>query len=285
MSNHYRAKNGRNENCLPRFFRKFLITAILYGLFSLLVIPWIAGCSGDKTDTLVVGMELAYPPFEMTDSKGKPTGVSPDLASALAKHLGKKLTIENIPFDGLIPALKTGKIDLIISSMTATDERRNSIDFSEPYIRTGLCMLVNAKAGIASAGEADRSGKTIAVKKGTTGHLWAAENIKKARVLILDKEAACVLEVAQGKADAFIYDQMSVYKHWERNKKSTKPLLDPFKQEFWAVGLRKGNDTLRKQVNEFLADFKDRQGFEKLADTYLKEQKEVFKRLGNPFLF
>ena len=90
-------------------------------------------------------MELSYPPFEMTDPQGRPTGVSVRLAEALAKHLGRELVVENIAFDGLIPALKTGKIDCIISSMTATPERSRSIAFSEPYLKTGLALLVGTK--------------------------------------------------------------------------------------------------------------------------------------------
>ena len=98
-------------------------------------------------------MELAYPPFEMTDHQGRPTGVSVDMGRALAKYLGKDIEIQNIPFDGLIPALKTRKIELIISSMTATPERAQSIDFSEPYLKTGLCLLVGKNSAIRSIEE------------------------------------------------------------------------------------------------------------------------------------
>ena len=66
---------------------------------------------------LRVGMELQFPPFEMRDEKGQPTGVSVDLANALGAHLGRAVEIKNLPFDGLIPALKTGGIDLILSSL------------------------------------------------------------------------------------------------------------------------------------------------------------------------
>src|SRR4051794_16222310 len=90
----------------------------------------IAGCSPKDHDKLIVGMELAYPPFEMTDEKGNAAGVSVDLAKALGKYLNREVEIQNTPFDGLIPALKTGRIDLIISSMTATPERAQSLDFS-----------------------------------------------------------------------------------------------------------------------------------------------------------
>jgi len=258
-----------------------LKTAVALGCFALVT----TGCSHRSADTLTVGMELAYPPFEMTDESGKPAGVSVDIANELGKFLGKKVMIENTAFDGLIPSLKTGRIDLIISSMTATPERALSVDFSDPYLKTGLCLLVSAKSAIRSIQEADQPGKIIAVKKGTTGQTYAAEHLKNAKVLVLDKEAACVLEVTQGKADAFIYDQMSVFKNWQRNQETTRALLVPFRQESWAVAVRKGNDGLLKQVNAFLTDYRSHGGFEKLGDRWLPEQKEEFKKLGYPFYF
>jgi polar amino acid transport system substrate-binding protein len=236
-------------------------------------------------DTLTVGMELAYPPFEMTDEKGAPKGVSVDMANELGKALGKKIVIQNTSFDGLIPALKTGKIDLIISSMTITEERRQSIDFSDPYLTTGLCLLVGKKSPVKSVSDLDKTGITVAVKKGTTGHIYATQKIKNAKVLVLDKEAAAVLEVVQGKADAFIYDQMSTYQNWKRNQDSTRALLNPFQQEKWGIALRKGEDQLKGQINEFLKSFRAQGGFDRLGDVHLKEQKDAFKELGYPFYF
>ncbi len=232
---------------------------------------------------LIVGMELAYPPFEMTDTKGQPTGVSVDLAKALGAALGMQVKIENIAFDGLIPSLKTGKIDLIISSMTATAERAQSIDFSDPYLQTGLCLLVRKNSPVQGISDLDRVGMTVAVKKGTTGHSYAGKQLKNARVLVLDKEAAAVLEVVQGKADAFIYDQMSTFSNWQRNQLTTRAILKPFQQESWAIGIRKGNDPLKVRVNNFLKEYRAAGGFERLGDTWLNDQKQQFKRLGYPF--
>ncbi len=262
-------------------------SVVVYGLalFCVTVFGFATGCSSKATNKLIVGMELSYPPFEMTDEQGKPNGVSVELAKALGKHLNKEIEIQNLPFDGLIPALKTGKIDLIISSMTATAERAQSIEFSEPYLKTGLCLLVGKNSDIGSISDVDQPGKLLAVKQGTTGHTYAATKVKSAKVLVLDKEDACVLEVAQGKADAFIYDQMSTFKNWQRNPETTRPLLKPFQEESWAIGIRKGNAELTQAVNAFLRDFKARGGFDELADRYLKEQKEAFREMGYPFYF
>ena len=235
---------------------------------------------------LRVGMELQFPPFEMREKEnGEPSGVSVDLAQALGAKLGRAVEIKNLPFDGLIPALKTGGIDLILSSMTATPERALSIDFSEPYLKNGLCLLVSAKSNVRSAADLNRAGRVVAVKKATTGHLYATQNCKQARVLVLDKETACVLEVAQGKADAFIYDQIGIFENWRHNREATRPVLEPFREESWAIGLKKGSDELRGKVNAFLAEFRQSGGFDRLAEKWLAEQKAEFKQRGVPFVF
>lgn len=234
---------------------------------------------------LRVGMELSYPPFEMTDTQGRPTGVSVRLAEALGRSLEREVVIENIAFDGLIPALKTRKIDCVISSMTATPERRRSIAFSEPYLKTGLALLVAAKSPVQSAADLDARGRTIAVKKGTTGHQYAATMLEQARLLVLDKESAAVLEVVQGKADAFIYDSLSVYQNHKRHPDTTRPLLHPFREEAWAVGLRQDDVALRQQINAFLESFRAEGGFDRLAEEFLSEEKAFFTQQGIPFYF
>lgn len=249
-----------------------------------LVLLWL-GCTPAHEKPLIVGMELNYPPFEMVDTNGQPAGISIEIAKALASHLHRGLRIENIPFDGLIPALRTGKIDLIISSMTATPERAQAIAFSEPYLHTGLCLLVNRNAAIQSIAQADNPAYTIVVKQGTTGQLYAQEHLKLAHFLVLEKEDACVLEVVEGKAQAFIYDQMSVLNHWERNSETTRALLQPFHEEDWAIGLRHDSPMLLNQVNAFLRDFRSKGGFHQLGDKYLGPQKAEFRRLSVPFEF
>jgi polar amino acid transport system substrate-binding protein len=239
----------------------------------------------DAAKPIVIGMELNYPPFEMTDASGTPTGVGVDMAHALGEYLHRPIQIENMPFEGLIPALKTGRIDLIISSMTATDERRKSIDFSDPYLSTGLSILVKKDSPIKGIADIDKPGVIVVLKTGTTSAIYAREHFKNATVLPLEQDTACALEVVQGKADAFIYDQMSIYQFAKKHTDTTRGLLEPFQHESWAIGIRKGNVDLEKQVNAFLADFKAKKGFDALGDKYLKDDKEAFKQMGFPFYF
>ena len=260
--------------------------AVVRGLAVALLAVTLAPASGLAAGPpLRVGMELAYPPFEMTDTQGRPAGVSVRLAEALGGHLGREVVIENITFDGLIPALKTRKIDCIISSMTATPERARSIAFSEPYLKTGLAILAAADANVASIDDLDQPGRTIAVKKGTTAHQFAAREIRRGRVLVLDRETAAVMEVVQQKADAFLYDPLSIYQHHQRHPDTTQALLKPFREETWAVGLRRGDDELLSDINAFLDAFRRDGGFARLAEEFFAEEKAYFEARGIPFLF
>ena len=241
----------------------------------------------DSQKNLIVGMELAYPPFEMTDENNNATGISVDLAQELGKSLGRTVKIENMSFAGLIPALQTKKIDIIISSMTITEERKKTIDFSDAYANSNLAILINKNSSVKKVEDLNVKGKKLAVKKGTTGHVYAEKNLPNCEVMVFDKESACVLEVTQGKADAFIYDQMTIYDSWKRNADTTRAELMPFQKdpEQWGIALRKEDSVLKGDINKFLKEFKGNGGFDKLAEKYLTEQKKTFKELGIPFFF
>ncbi|WP_410471245.1 transporter substrate-binding domain-containing protein [Halarcobacter bivalviorum] len=253
---------------------------------------FISGCNENSSQTkeekkvLKVGMELAYPPFEMSEKDGTPSGVSVDFAKALGKKLGREVIIENIAWDGLIPSLKTGKIDLIISSMTITQERKKSIDFSIPYAQSSLAILANKNSEIKTIEDLNQEGKKVAVKKGSTGHLYAKDNLPKADVLVFDKESACVLEVVQGKADGFLYDQLTIYKNYSQHKDTTVALLQPFQKDFeyWGVALRK-DEPLKKEVDAFIKEAKEDGTFDSFANKYLTDAKKTFDELGIAFFF
>ncbi len=261
--------------------RRFLI--LCAGLFLT------CGC-GKKSNrassdgVLRVGMDLTYAPFEMQDKAGNPDGVGVRIAEALAKNLGRPLKIVPMEFSGLITALKTGNIDLVLSSMTATDERRKSIDFSEPYAFTGLALLVGKNSSIQSIDDLKKSGRVITAKAGTTGETWAIANMPDAKRVVFENQVACVLEVAQGRADAFIYDQLSIYQYAKENQETTRGLLKPFVEESWALGMAKGNDDLRQKVNAFIDEFRKQDGFSKLGEIYLKEEKKFLEAEGVPFI-
>ena len=250
-----------------------------------------AGCGGQdkqqaETEPLVVGMELAYPPFETKDDAGNATGISVDFSKDFGAYIGREVVIENISWDGLIPALQTGKVDMVISSMTITADREEAVDFSDPYANAMLALLTNKDAGITSIEDMNQAGRKIAVKTGSTGYLYAQNNLTNAEIIALADESACVTEVAQGKADGFIYDQLTIYRNWQNNLDTTAAVFIPFQDvDMWGVAVQEGNDELREQLNAFIADYAADGGFDKLTEKYLAEEKAAFDQLGFKWFF
>lgn len=239
-----------------------------------------------KIEPLIVGMELAYPPFETKDDKGEPSGISVDLAKALGEFLERPVKIENTNWDGLIPSLQTGKVDVVISSMTITDERKEVVDFSVPYSHSYLALLVNNKSGVTTIDDLDQNGKVIDVKKGTIGSVYAKKHLTNATVNALSSENAAVTEVIQGKADAFIYDQLTVYRQHQANKETTNIIQIPAQDsEDWGMVVNKGNLELLNKINDFIEQYKRTDGFELLTEKYMAKEKQIFDELGFPWFF
>lgn len=252
----------------------------------------IAGCGkkeksgeGDK-EVLTVAMELAYPPFETKDEEGNPSGVSVDFMEDFGEYIGKEIRIENTSFDGLIPSLQTGKADMVMSSITITEERKQTVDFSEPYANAMLAVLTNKDAGISSVEDLDQNGKKVAVKTGSTGYLYAQEHLQNAEIIALQDESACVMEVSQGKADGFIYDQLTVYRNWQNNQDTTDAVFLPFQDvEPWGIAVKKGNQELLDQLNAFIETYREDGGFDRLTEKYLSEEKKAFDELNFLWFF
>ncbi len=236
--------------------------------------------------TLTVAMELAYPPFETKDDAGNPTGISVDLMTDFAEQYGYDLVIENTAWDGLIPSLQTDKADCVISSMTITDERAEVVDFSDPYAMAQLAILANADSGIAEATDLNQPGKKVAVKTGSTGDVYAMKNLTEAEIVRLADESACVTEVVQGKADGFIYDQLTIYRNNLANPDATTAVFIPFQDpEAWGIAVKKGDAELLGQLNEFIARSKEDGEFDRLTEKHLAEEKKAFDEYGFKWFF
>jgi len=251
--------------------------------YLLALLMLLTACS--KRDVIVIGMDATYPPFEFVDEKGQISGVSVEIGREIGKTAGKEVEFRNINFDGLITALRTGSIDFVISSMTANDERRKSIDFSEPYVKTGLAILAAKDAPVQSAADLQTPGRKVVVRLGTTGESWARQNLPKAEIKALDLDTSCVMEVVNGNVDAWVYDQLSIMNYQAKHPEKTRALLAPLREESWAVGIRQGDDAKKALVNETLARMRKDGSFAKLAEQFMAKEREMMKQQDLPFVF
>lgn len=200
------------------FTRRRLLGNVALGLCSAFAI---AACDGGTTDTadtaeptdtaeegastLVVATEPAFPPFEFqAESGGGFDGFDIDLMMAIGEAAGFEVAFESLPFDGIIPALQAGTVDAAISAMTITEEREETVDFSNPYFKAGLAIAV-AEDNTEITSLEDLQGRTIAVQIGTTGAELAG-SVEGATVSTFDSAPLALQELANGNADAVIND-------------------------------------------------------------------------------
>lgn len=163
-----------------------------------------------ESGVLRVGLSADYAPMEFEkniNGKTEYAGVDIELAKKIAKDNHLKLKIINMQFDSLLGALKTGKIDIIISGMTTTPEREKEVNFTKPYMMTNNIMLVKKKEKSHLKDINDFKNKRIAVQKGTDQEKIAKTEIENADVTSLNKLPETILSVKSNKADGAILEK------------------------------------------------------------------------------
>lgn len=160
-----------------------------------------------QAQDLTVGANVGNVPWEFQDDSGAIVGFEVDLATEVAKRLGRDIKIENIPFNGLFSAVQSGRIDMAMSSITITQKRLAEVSFAQPYYDSDQSLTVTAASGL--KGLADMSGKVIGVDTGSTGDMWATENQAKygfAEIRRFEGLAPAMLDLGNGRIDGYISD-------------------------------------------------------------------------------
>lgn len=217
--------------------------------------------------SLKVGLNPTYMPLEMTNKKGEIIGFEVDILKAMAKAMGVKLEIVSISYDGLIPSLLTGKFDLIASGMTINQQRNLKVNFTHPLVKTGQTLLIRKTLAdqIKSYKDLNQPTYKIASKLGTTGEATVKKLLNKAQYYSYNTEAEAVLEVVNGKIDAFLYD--ASYNILAIKKLGNDQLVyldNPITFEPQAFALRKGDYDSINWINNFLNQIKHDGTYDKL---------------------
>lgn len=236
-----------------------------------------------KAGELRVGFESGYLPFEMTNTKGEYMGFDIDMAKQLAKAMGVKFVPVNTAWDGIIPALITDKLDVIIGGMTCTQERNLAINFTEPYIVVGQAILLNKKheGKILSYKDLNDPKYVVCSKLGTTGEQAVKRMIPKATYKSFEAEPEACMEVIQGNADATVYDLPLIeFFQAQHGEGKTIALNQPFTFEPLAMAVRKGDPDFLNFLNNFIRQYKNDGRWQRSYDKWIKSN-EWSKDLAN----
>jgi polar amino acid transport system substrate-binding protein len=207
---------------------------------------------------LVVALEPVFPPFEGKDASGNLVGFDVDLAREIGTALGVEVRFREVKFDAIMLELQTGRADLVISGMTVTPERALTVSFTRPYYHTVTCLLVSRSRGadVKTVADLNREGRIVTTKLASTGEQAARRVCPKATLRTYEAEYAALLEVAQGRADAMLFDLVWLRTHHGNHAEHTFLLTDPVTVEPYGIALRKGDPESVAWLDLFLDHLK-----------------------------
>ncbi|NCY17844.1 MAG: hypothetical protein EBX39_14025, partial [Actinobacteria bacterium] len=239
-------------------------------------------------------MSATREPLTFVDDKGEVSGHDGELARRIGLALGRPVEFANMKFLALIPALQSGKIDLIVTGVNATDERRKSVAFSDPYFINAQVMLVRKAEGtrqqvmeaFPELGSRPASGvrpgptlesldgRPIGVLSGSAGDLAARRRFRKSRFDAMMSAVDAALALQARKIDALVYDQ-SVLENLVVRSPDLVILAEPVAKLEIAGALRKDNTVLIGEIDRVMADLEREQVFQQLRTTWVDSKYTV----------
>ncbi len=220
---------------------------------------------------LTVGTNAEFPPFEYVGDDGEPDGFDMALVKAIGEKLGVEVKIENMEFASLVTSIGS-KIDIAAAGMTVTEERQQTVDFSNPYYEAVQYVILPADSTIATA--ADLEGKNIGVQLGTTGD-FIATDIAGTTVSPYNKAVDAVNDLINGKVDCVIIDKnpaLVFESKFEGQVVAIDGAQFEFEVENYAIALPKGDAVLAEQINTAIEELKADGTFDELVKTYIEAE-------------
>ena len=217
--------------------------------------------------SISVGLEGTYPPFSFVDTDGKLTGFEVELSEALAKELGVKARLQPTKWDGILAALESKRLDIVVNQVTISDERKKKYDFSEPYTVSGIQALVLTKNKDTIKTAQDLAGKKVGVGLGTNYEQWLKDNVPKAIIKTYDDDPSKFQDLRVGRIDAILIDRLAALEY-ARKAKDTIAAGDAFSRQEAGVALRKGGPELLDAINKALDKLRADGTLKKLSEKY-----------------
>lgn len=253
---------------------KKVIASVIIGL--LVVTLGLFGCSSKDTaekKVLNVGSDTAFAPFEYQDEKSKEyIGFDMDLIKAIGDEMGYEMKVAGMPFDGLIPGLEGGTIDVVISAMTIDADRAKKVNFSKPYYESGLTIVVRSDNTTINSFD-DLKGKKIAVQIGTTG-AKEAKKVEGATVREFNTAPDAFLELKAGGVDAVINDKpVNDYYITQAGGKDAKQVGKRLTAESYGIATAKKNTELAEKIDAALAKLRENGKYDEIYTKWFGAQK------------
>ncbi len=206
-----------------------------------------------QDNVIRVGTDATFPPMTFV-ANGKKTGFDIELVEALAKSMGKKVEWVDIDFKGLIPGLLSKRLDMAVSAIYITDERKKVVDFSDSYYPGGLVIMIkDSNTTIKSPSDLD--GKKVSVQVGTKSVSYLQEHYPKVQRVEVEKNQEMFNLVEIGRVDAVVTGKPGVQQYM-RTRPGMRMLKEQLTTEEYGFALRKDTPELTKAVNQALAKIK-----------------------------
>lgn len=217
---------------------------------------------------LIMATNAEFPPYEYREGENI-VGIDVEIATAIAESMGKELSIEDINFDAIIPAVTSGKADMGVAGMTVTEDRLKNVDFSDTYCKASQVIIVRKDDETVKTPD-DLNNKTIGVQLGTTGDIYAGD-IEGATVERYNKGFEAILSLKQNKVDAVVIDDQVAKSLTEANE-DVMVIDEPFTEEEYAIAVKKGNTELLEQINKAIEELKDSGKLDEIIGKYIKAE-------------
>jgi polar amino acid transport system substrate-binding protein len=246
---------------------------ISFVILLLCVLVAAAGCGGKDNSSdesgkkkYIVGTDAAYAPMEYMNDKGEIVGYDIDFVKALAEEAGIEVEFRNVSWDPLFDAVKNSEVDFAVSSISITDKRKESHDFSDPYFTAYQLILVPEDSDITSF--EDLKGKKVSVQISTTGHEVVKGLLGETSpdILAFETMPLAISEMVNGGADACVGDS-PVIREYIKNNPNVKfrTIRDSsFQDEYYGLMVKKGNQELLDLLNNGIKKLKEKGKLEEI---------------------
>lgn len=250
--------------------KKISLFVIILFVFSI----GLMGCGSNQTavsgeKTYIVGLDATYPPFEKLEA-GKIAGFDVDIINAVAKEAEINIEIKNTGWDPLFEGIENGTVDLGISAVTITDDRKKDYDFTQPYFEANQLIMVPKDSNVSTL--KDLEGQTIGVQSATTGDIVVQATLGKTYKGLkgYDDTPTAVDDLVLGRLQAVVADNVVLQEYAKKLKdKNFKLVKDPsFEIEYYGIFVKKGNTDLLQKLDDGLQKIKDNGKYDEIYSQY-----------------